>query len=853
MTASVTRLTLYALIGGLETDLRYFIQNYLLSQVPPSKLFPKDVLERAKSRMRSNLDTTVNDAESSDVLDFIDFADSYQTLAKNRKLLDKDTSQYFQSLVPKFEIITPVRNRVMHSRPLEMSDLSNVVEVTDYILKRGKVQWPNLSVITKQLKNNPHYVLDIDLRLPEPPGVPHNLPLPDFDDTGFLGRKKKVKELIQACLGPYPVITIVGEGGQGKTALALKVAYDLLDKDDLPFDTIVWTSAKTSELTVGEIKRIEGALSDSLGLLSHATEQLAPPHQWEDPVDELLQYLKEFRVLLILDNLETVLDKRIRTFFEKLPTGSKVLVTSRIGVGAFDYPIRLSALSVGEAGHLLRAYSRFRDVTMLEKINQDTLTHYLNRMKCNPLFIKWFVNAVSTGQRPDAVLANPKLLLDYCMSNVYNHIGKPAKQLIAAMLSVPGPQTQSELSFLADFNVAQVQEALNELLVANMASIISHDRSGANETAFELNVLARLYLANYHKPTVDEGRLYTAKKMQLVASYEKALSETDPYEPRTIEIRTKSDLVVSRHLYDALKAIAKNDLPLAAEKIETAKQLDPGYFEVYRILAWLEINKGNNFGAREAFESAVELAPDYAPLRLLYGGCLLRSFNDCEKALEQYGIGQKIDGSSARFPLEMARVYLFTHKWAEARDLLDKLMQRTDLDRLFTRKVWDTHFQYYYRMADMSARNRDYVKAVECLNDLRNEYDKCPSDVIDQKMRIKLEKSAPIARWCANFFKGSDDGESVEELVNWYEETVSDSLRKSVDLLHGEEYEGTIDNIPKNKNFAFLQTEGGRQLFFHKFFLSNPEEWERMKEGDVVNFRIGQNEKGTCAVNVALK
>ncbi|TOA71109.1 hypothetical protein, partial [Vibrio parahaemolyticus] len=66
----------------------------------------------------------------------------------------------------------------------------------------------------------------------------------------------------------------VGEGGVGKTALALKVAYELLEDESSPFDAIVWVTSKTTQITVNEISDIKSAISDSLGILTEIENQL---------------------------------------------------------------------------------------------------------------------------------------------------------------------------------------------------------------------------------------------------------------------------------------------------------------------------------------------------------------------------------------------------------------------------------------------------------------------------------------------------------------------------------------------------------------------------------------------------
>src|SRR5690606_12912493 len=116
-----------------------------------------------------------------------------------------------------------------------------------------------------------------------------------------------------------------------------------------------------------------------------------------DPTKEVLNYLAEFKILLILDNLETVLDNRIKSFLGRLPQGSKVLITSRIGVGAYEYPIKLQPLEETEAVQLLRALISARNVTTLADTNTRKLARYCKRMNYNPGFIKWFVSAVQAG------------------------------------------------------------------------------------------------------------------------------------------------------------------------------------------------------------------------------------------------------------------------------------------------------------------------------------------------------------------------------------------------------------------------------------------------------------------------
>jgi LuxR family transcriptional regulator, glucitol operon activator len=146
----------------------------------------------------------------------------------------------------------------------------------------------------------------------------HNLPLPDYEDTGFFPRTDLERDLRSKILGRYPVITVLGDGGNGKTALTLQTLYGLLASNDHPFDAFVWVSAKANRLSVGEVERIEGAITTSLGLLTEVADQFEPGV--EAPLALVRRLMEDNRVLLVIDNLETVLDQTLRDMAADVPS-----------------------------------------------------------------------------------------------------------------------------------------------------------------------------------------------------------------------------------------------------------------------------------------------------------------------------------------------------------------------------------------------------------------------------------------------------------------------------------------------------------------------------------------------------
>jgi WD40 repeat protein len=97
------------------------------------------------------------------------------------------------------------------------------------------------------------------------------------------------------------LVTLLGMGGIGKTALSVKVAQQIQDK----FDFIIWRSLRNAP-------PIEDILAEIIQFLS-GQQETNLPKQLDGRILRALQYLRSSRCLLILDNIESILQSGDRT------------------------------------------------------------------------------------------------------------------------------------------------------------------------------------------------------------------------------------------------------------------------------------------------------------------------------------------------------------------------------------------------------------------------------------------------------------------------------------------------------------------------------------------------------------
>ena len=567
-------------------------------------------------------------------------------------------------------------------------------------------------------------------------------------------------------------------------------------------------------------------------------------------------------------------------FIQKIPKGSKILITSRIGISAGDLSIQIPPLTMPESRIYLRKLIQAYDVERLKAINSKTLDRYIEQLISNPLFLKWFVTAVKAGSRPEKLLADQTDVLRYCVENVVEELDLNSKLICSAYLVVEGPHSLPMIAQLTDLMPDDIESSLTKLIAYNILTMIPVNDLG--DTVYKMSELPRAYLfgANKLLPDAGEDILQRYRRVQQTVEQVARFRGEEIYRFENFRVENRDQAIVVAELKRAFALIRRKDYEAAESVVMAQSALAPAYFEVERVRAYLKFETGDFVEARRAYERALELVPEYAPLYFWYGGFLMRAYSDLDGALEAFRKALVFQ-PSALVRREEARALLYKGRYDAAKEIIEELLRTKSLSKRLVASLEDLKIQYYCRNFEYQIEAGDERKALELLFAARQHGESIAAEVFDERMGRKYPRIFPKVEKLFLRLEGTDEGCMVEQWIAWAGEMASRDVsaaqpgrigraRKGTggattellyernegtvgEYMNGSACEGIVSAIAESRTFGFIRTREGDEFFFHQSSVGSRGECLFMDVGSEVRFKVGRNSKGYTATEVVIK
>jgi LuxR family transcriptional regulator, glucitol operon activator len=454
----------------------------------------------------------------------------------------------------------------------------------------------------------------------------NNLPIEDYDlDGGYVGRKneiKKIKKLLYS--NQDRIITITGAGGLGKTAITLKCAYSILSDNENPYKSIVWFSAKENKLTSengivsikSQISDYFTILKDILQILDSSSFTIFEQNKFSEInyKDAIYAKFENSRMLLIIDNLETITDEDIIEFIKDIPRPSQVLITSRKGLGEIERRYPLPDFPLSDAVQLFRILSKERNKEDLLKLPQLTIETFIKSVSSYPLLIKWSIGKICLGMDINKAFTEIHVgnseISQFVFNDIFGLLSDTSKKCLYSMI-VFGEKGISRhlIQHMTNLNEDIIDDSLEELIVCSFIYPETKDENGVVKTYYQMLLLTRGFVQNkLDNEKVLQRELhskYTDLSLQ-IERVDKSKSEFH-HTLSIMGINTEEDKVAFNHIKTAKNYIRIGNPKQALSSFHEALRIAPNFAYLHTELGRFESSRSHFEDAEKHYKKACQL------------------------------------------------------------------------------------------------------------------------------------------------------------------------------------------------------------------------------------------------------
>lgn len=350
-------------------------------------------------------------------------------------------------------------------------------------------------------------------------GSSSNLPPPAY--ANFIMRATPFGLLCEALAARTAVVMIEGMGGIGKTSLAREVAGRCLTptaadrQAGIPsFDVVIWITDKDHPGRT----RLSGVLDLAAELLGHPEVTRYAPNLKQGAVEQLL---RAQRVLLVIDNLETITDPALIAWLPSIPEPSKVITTTRelrpevLERGAWR--VELKRMSEQEGRDFIALHSRRIGLALVDEATQRQLVAELGG---NPKAIEIVLGmAKRTGRTVTQVLRGdvgaPGRELASLVATSWATLSPTERQIAQALSLFPTSVDDSVLARVAGVEMPTFYDAIQQL--SELALVDTEQRTYVVETTLPRRMLHPVTRQYAEARLAEDGLFAAAAQARFVA------------------------------------------------------------------------------------------------------------------------------------------------------------------------------------------------------------------------------------------------------------------------------------------------------------------------------------------------
>lgn len=481
--------------------------------------------------------------------------------------------------------------------------------------------------------------------------------IPVRQTANFVGRRKELDKLTEWVreTGEWNTCLIYGDGGFGKTTLALEFFNGLLDgslpdEPVLPYLISFYTAKRTKWTEEGLVhfRGISSAMEDGLRELMYAFHT-ALSREWftlsgQSLIDRVTTELRTHKftrddVILIIDNTETLATSTseaqdLADFLASVAkTVGRVVITSRRRELMAAVPIQVSQLSEADSLQLVQQLGKELGARAINQAGEPRLRRACVQLMHKPLLIDTLARYIArSGSGIDEglnhILARTNdQLLEFLYEDAWERMDARAKDAFMVLVLLATPLDSKSVSDVCRETEVLHSEFLVSLEQTYFASIVDH----GDTYDLEIVELAKKF---FLKKKANLSSASSARIEGFAFLVDKSANDRFEIEKNYRQDRV-ADAFQSDYAKAAKVAFMKRDYSLANESFELALLEEPLNAALHeRFASFLLRSLGKAATALEPAVRATQLAPESADAWLTL-------------ALVHYNLGGLKDGDHA--------------------------------------------------------------------------------------------------------------------------------------------------------------------------------------------------------------
>lgn len=499
--------------------------------------------------------------------------------------------------------------------------------------------------------------------------------VPVRQTSTFEGRSKELETLVEWINEPEEskFCLIFGDGGIGKTTLALEFLNRILDGDEVltarPPSIISYYSTKMtrwSEQGVIHLHGISDAMEDCVRELLFCIYPVLSKDYYKLTGTALVDRVaSEFSqqgftrndILLVLDNTETLATsptevESFSTFLKQIGKRlGRVLITSRRREFVAAEPLQISALSDEECTSLMRRLAEEYNATAIKQAGEAKLRRAANQLANKPLLIDTLVkylarSPVGITQAIDQVFRKTNdQLLEFLYDDAWLRINELQQDVFLVLISATVPLNSfcvADACALVGIQHVEFQKALDETYFATVTDY------GDRYDLQVVELAGRFFQQQLQKRGDGNRRRITDFALKVDAQATRRHRVEQNYHKDRVAEAFRSQFAKAAKI-----ATAQGDLNAAEENFKLALEEEPMNAALHDRFAWFLLNRRQRPDEAWVFaEKAVKLDPHNADASLTLSLCWYR-LGELAKGDEEIEAARKKGKSKALCLLRM--------------------------------------------------------------------------------------------------------------------------------------------------------------------------------------------------------